>query len=72
MSLTSNIKHSLKSTVAIGSFTANDPGMDYLDNGYYNIYRKAYGAYVGSLSDERVRQALNGMRFQQAAFFEPR
>lgn len=49
MSLTARIHRAIKSTVAIGSFTANDPGQDYLDNGYYNIYRKAYGAYVGSL-----------------------
>jgi len=34
-----------------------------------SIEKSALGDYVGKLSSERVEQALNGLKFQQASFF---
>ena len=70
--LTSNLKR------------ANEPGNVLLDVGEGNLPRQSVlvvsqvsavdktqlGAYIGALSDRRVEQILDGMRFQQAAFFE--
>lgn len=33
------------------------------------VAKAGLGARIGTLSSERVEQALNGLRFQQAAFF---
>ncbi len=33
------------------------------------VEKSALGAYIGRLSDDRVEQALAGLRFQQASFF---
>lgn len=63
---------------------ANEPGNVLLDVGEGNlprqsvlvvsqvssVLRSALGEYVGTLSNERVDQVLDGMRFQQASFFE--
>jgi mRNA interferase MazF len=34
-----------------------------------SVARSALGPYIGALSHERVEQALDGLRFQQASFF---
>ena len=34
------------------------------------VYKARLGERIGALSHERVEQILDGMRFQQAAFFE--
>jgi mRNA interferase MazF len=34
-----------------------------------SIEKARLGAYIGALSDERVDQILNGLRFQQTSFF---
>jgi mRNA interferase MazF len=34
-----------------------------------SIHKSRLGARIGELSQERVEQALAGLRFQQAAFF---
>lgn len=34
-----------------------------------SVEKTRLGALIGTLSDERVEQILNGMRFQQASFF---
>ncbi len=36
------------------------------------VEKTALGAYVGTLSEQRVEQILAGLRFQQAAFFDGR
>lgn len=72
--LTSNLKR------------ASEPGNVLLDVGEGQLPRQSVlvvsqvssvektrlGAYIGSLSDERVDQVLAGMRFQQASFFAGR
>lgn len=72
--LTSNLKR------------ASEPGNVLLERGEANLPKASVlvvsqvssieklklGAYVGSLSQERVEQVLAGMRFQQAAFFGSR
>jgi mRNA interferase MazF len=69
--LTSNLKR------------AREPGNVLLDVGEGNlplqsvlivsqvssVARSELGAYVGALSSQRVEQALDGLRFQQASFF---
>ena len=37
-----------------------------------SVARSELGAYIGALSSERVEQALDGLRFQQASFFDRR
>jgi mRNA interferase MazF len=65
---------------------ANEPGNVLLDVGEGNLPRQSVvvvsqvstvdktrlGAYIGSLSEERIQRALSGLRFQQASFFEQR
>ena len=65
---------------------ANEPGNVLLDVAEGNLPKQSVlvvsqvtvaektklGAYVGSLSQERVEQVLAGMRFQQASFFGDR
>jgi mRNA interferase MazF len=34
------------------------------------VARAQLGQYIGSLSQERVEQILDGMRFQQKSFFQ--
>jgi mRNA interferase MazF len=34
-----------------------------------SVARSELGAYIGALSPERIEQALDGLRFQQASFF---
>jgi mRNA interferase MazF len=65
---------------------ASEPGNVLLDAGEGNLPKQSVlvvsqvsvvekskiGAYIGSLSQERVDQVLAGMRFQQASFFERR
>ena len=34
-----------------------------------SVYKARLGERIGALSDERVEQILDGMRFQQASFF---
>jgi mRNA interferase MazF len=62
---------------------AREPGNVLLELGEGNLPRRsvivvsqisafdksALGAYIGRLSEERVEQALDGLRFQQASFF---
>lgn len=62
---------------------ANEPGNVLLDVGEGGLAKRSVvvvsqvssvdktrlGARIGALSDERVEQILNGMRFQQASFF---
>ena len=62
---------------------ASDPGNVLLDVGEGDLPRQSVlvvsqvscvekarlGEYIGTLSAQRVDQALNGMRFQQASFF---
>lgn len=69
--LTSNIKR------------ANEPGNILLDEGEGNLSKQSVlvvsqvesidknklGAYIGTLSQKRVQQILDGMRFQQESFF---
>ncbi|MES1184027.1 MAG: type II toxin-antitoxin system PemK/MazF family toxin [Myxococcales bacterium] len=69
--LTSNLKR------------AQEPGNVLLDAGEGNlplrsvlivsqvssVARSELGAYIGTLSSQRVEQALDGLRFQQASFF---
>jgi mRNA interferase MazF len=69
--LTSNLKR------------ANEPGNVLLDAGEGDlprqsvvvvsqvsaVYKARLGERIGALSDERVEQILDGMRFQQASFF---
>jgi mRNA interferase MazF len=61
----------------------HEPGNVLLDDGEGNLPRRsvvvvsqlssvkksALGAYIGSLSQRRVEQTLDGLRFQQASFF---
>ena len=63
---------------------AGEPGNVLLDVGEGNLPRQSVlvvsqvssvarselGEYVGTLSSERVDQVLDGMRFQQASFFQ--
>lgn len=70
--LTSNLKR------------ASEPGNVWLDPGEANLTKEsvlvvsqvssvckaALGDYIGSLSDRRVEQVLDGLRFLQAAYFE--
>jgi mRNA interferase MazF len=35
-----------------------------------SVYKTRLGAYIGSLSEERVQQILAGMRFLQASFLQ--
>jgi mRNA interferase MazF len=70
--LTSNLKR------------ANEPGNVLLDAGEANLPRQSVlvvsqlssikkadlGEYIGHLAPERVEQALDGLRFQQASFFQ--
>ncbi|MFT3765185.1 MAG: type II toxin-antitoxin system PemK/MazF family toxin [Minicystis sp.] len=70
--LTSNLKR------------ATEPGNVLLDAGEGNlprqsvvvvsqvssVYKARLGERIGALSDERVEQILDGMRFQQASFFD--
>ena len=72
--LTSNLKR------------ANEPGNVLLDVGEGNLSKQSVvivsqvssvektqlGEYIGALSDGRVQQILDGMRFQQASFFDRR
>ncbi|XXF79680.1 type II toxin-antitoxin system PemK/MazF family toxin [Myxococcaceae bacterium GXIMD 01537] len=65
---------------------ATEPGNVLLDTGEGNLPRQSVvvvsqvdsvektklGAYIGTLSDQRVQQVLDGMRFQQASFFDRR
>jgi len=37
-----------------------------------SVEKARLGAYIGTLSPARVAQILDGMRFQQAAFFQGR
>ena len=62
---------------------ANEPGNVQLEPGEANLARPSVvvvsqvsvvaraqlGEYIGSLSQERVEQILDGMRFQQKSFF---
>ena len=62
---------------------ANEPGNVLLDVGeghlptqsvvvvsqVSSVEKESLGAYIGSLSDERVEQIVDGLRFQQASFF---
>lgn len=62
---------------------ANEPGNVLLDPGEGNLQKRSVlvvsqissvdksqlGAYIGTLSDQRVEQVLDGLRFQQASFF---
>ncbi|MBK9262031.1 MAG: type II toxin-antitoxin system PemK/MazF family toxin [Polyangiaceae bacterium] len=62
---------------------ANEPGNVLLDPGEGNLekrsvivvsqisclYKSRLGNYVGSLSSERVSQALSGLRFLQSSFY---
>ena len=62
---------------------ANEPGNVLLDLGEGNltkrsvvavsqvssVYKARLGERIGALSDDRVEQILDGMRFQQASFF---
>ena len=62
---------------------ANEPGNVLLEVGEGNlplqsvlvvsqvssVARSELGQYIGALSSQRVEQALDGMRFQQASFF---
>jgi mRNA interferase MazF len=64
----------------------HEPGNVLLDDGEGNLPRRsvlvvsqvssvlksALGPYIGCLSEQRVEQALAGLRFQQASFFTPR
>jgi mRNA interferase MazF len=34
-----------------------------------SVARTELGQYIGALSSQRVEQVLDGMRFQQASFF---
>jgi mRNA interferase MazF len=36
------------------------------------VDKSALGAYIGHLSEQRVQQALDGLKFQQASFFADR
>jgi mRNA interferase MazF len=70
--LTSNLKR------------ANEPGNVLLDPGEGNLGKQSVvivsqvsavdksqlGAYIGTLGDRRVDQVLDGLRFQQAAYFD--
>ena len=72
--LTSNLKR------------ATDPGNVLLDVGEGNLSKQSVvivsqvssveknqlGEYIGALSEERVQQILDGMRFQQVSFFDRR
>jgi mRNA interferase MazF len=63
---------------------ASEPGNVQLEPGEANLVRPSVvvvsqvcvvaraklGEYIGSLSQERVEQILDGMRFQQKSFFE--
>lgn len=65
---------------------ANEPGNVLLDEGEGGLPKRSVlvvsqvssvpkqdlGAYIGSLSEHRVDQVLDGLRFQQAAFFGER
>jgi mRNA interferase MazF len=65
---------------------ANEPGNVLLDWGEGNLPRQSVlvvsqvssvdktqlGEYIGTLSDQRVLQVLDGMRFQQTSFFGQR
>lgn len=62
---------------------ANEPGNVLLEIGEGNlprqsvlvvsqvssVERRALGEYIGALSSQRVEQVLDGLRFQQASFF---
>jgi mRNA interferase MazF len=37
-----------------------------------SVARSELGAYIGAVSSERVEQVLDGLRFQQASFFNHR
>ncbi len=64
----------------------HEPGNVLLDDGEGNLPRRsvlvvsqvssvkkaALGEFIGRLSERRVEQALDGLRFQQAAFFGDR
>lgn len=72
--LTSNLKR------------ATEPGNVLLDVGEANLSKQSVvivsqvssvdkthlGEYIGALSEERVQQILDGMRFQQVSFFDRR
>ncbi|HVJ88539.1 MAG TPA: type II toxin-antitoxin system PemK/MazF family toxin [Labilithrix sp.] len=72
--LTSNLKR------------VNEPGNVLLDVGEGNLPKRSVvvvsqlesvdksqlGPYIGALSDQRVQQIVDGIRFQQASFFEGR
>ena len=65
---------------------SNEPGNVLLDSGEGNLPKQSVlivsqvssvnktqlGEYIGTLSDRRVEQILDGMRFQQASFFGQR
>jgi mRNA interferase MazF len=65
---------------------ANEPGNVLLDLGEGDLPRQSVlvvsqvssvaksqlGEYIGTLSDQRVEQILDGLRFQQASFFGQR
>lgn len=65
---------------------AHEPGNVLLDPGEGNLPRQSvlvvsqissvpraqFGAYIGTLSEERIDQVLDGLRFQQTSFFGDR
>ena len=70
--LTSNIKRmSEPGNVLLDPGEGNLPKQSVLIVSQVGVVDKAQlGAYVGSLSQERVDQVLAGMRLQQASFFD--
>jgi len=72
--LTSNLKRGTEpGNVLLEAGEGNLPMQSVLVVSQVSVADKArLGDYIGSLSERRVEQALAGMRFQQASFFEGR
>lgn len=70
--LSTNLKHaSAYGNVLLDPGEADLPKQSVVVVSKVSSVRKAQlGAYIGTLSDQRVAQILRGMRFQQASFFK--
>lgn len=70
--LTSNIKRvNIPGNVLLESGEANLPRQSVVEVSKVSTVEKALlGEYIGSLTEERIHQILDGMRFQQTSFFK--
>jgi HK97 family phage portal protein len=67
MALISNLRRNLaRKSVTIGSFTTTSAGEEYLRNGYYGIYREAYG---GGISTALGAQVSENRALSLSAFY---